>query len=77
MSLKTRIRGYTAWVNLRLKPYDQLINNVTMDILAGTNLKYLLHSLTGRELKRLESCDGYVSLLLGGGGGGGIIDFLK
>ena len=58
MSLKTRIRGFTAWVNLRLRPFDQLLNNVLMDLLTGTNMKLLLESLTGRALRRLDSMDG-------------------
>ncbi|XP_013397902.1 uncharacterized protein LOC106164510 [Lingula anatina] len=58
MSLKTRIHGFTAWVNLRLKPYDILMNNVIMDLLTGTNLKLLVESMTGREMKNVKSFDG-------------------
>ncbi|KAK7491465.1 hypothetical protein BaRGS_00017294 [Batillaria attramentaria] len=58
MSMRTRIRGFTAWVNLRLMPYNQLMNNVLMDLLSGTSMKYLVESITGRDLKRLESMDG-------------------
>ncbi|KAK3101728.1 hypothetical protein FSP39_005894 [Pinctada imbricata] len=57
MSLRTRIRGYTAWVNLRLVPFDMLLNNVLMDLLSGTHMKYLIESLTGNDIKRLESFD--------------------
>ena len=57
MSMRTRIRGMTAWVNLRLMPYNQLMNNVLMDLLSGTSMKYLIESMTGRDLKRLESMD--------------------
>lgn len=56
--MRTRIRGMTAWVNLRLMPYNQLMNNVLMDLLSGTSMKYLIESLTGRNLKQLESMDG-------------------
>ena len=56
--MRTRIRGLTAWVNLRLMPYNQLMNNVLMDLLSGTSMKYLVESITGRDLKRLESMDG-------------------
>ncbi|XP_076450581.1 uncharacterized protein LOC143286742 [Babylonia areolata] len=58
MSMRTRIRGLTAWVNLRLMPYNQLMNNVLMDLLSGTSMKYLVESITGRDLRRLESMDG-------------------
>lgn len=59
MSLRTRIRGFTSWVNLRLLGYDHLMNNVIMDLLTGTNMKYLIQSITGRDLKRLQSFDEY------------------
>lgn len=58
MSMRTRIRGMTAWVNLRLMPYNQLMSNVLMDMLSGTGMKYLIESITGRELGRLDSMDG-------------------
>ncbi|XP_041366840.1 uncharacterized protein LOC121381572 [Gigantopelta aegis] len=58
MSLKTRIRGFTAWVNLRLIPYNHLLNNVIMDLLTGTSMKYLVESITGRDFTKLESFDG-------------------
>uniref|UniRef100_K1PBN7 Uncharacterized protein n=1 Tax=Magallana gigas TaxID=29159 RepID=K1PBN7_MAGGI len=57
MSLRTRIKGFTAWVNLRLMPYDHLLNNVLMDLLSGTHMKYLVESITGYDIKRLESMD--------------------
>ncbi|KAI0208353.1 hypothetical protein LSAT2_006967 [Lamellibrachia satsuma] len=60
MSLRTHIHGFTAWVNLRLKPSDQLMNNVLMDLLRGTSMKLLLHSLTGSEIARLQSFDNKV-----------------
>lgn len=58
MSLRTRIRGFTAWVNMRLLPYSQLLSNVLMDLLTGTNMKLLIESITGRELQHLQSFDG-------------------
>ncbi|KAL4225170.1 hypothetical protein ACF0H5_015862 [Mactra antiquata] len=58
MSLRTRINGFTAWVNLRLTPYNQLLSNVLMDLLTGTHMKYLLESFTGSHLKGLENMDG-------------------
>ena len=57
-SLRTRVRGFTAWVNLRLMPYDQLMNNVIMDLLTGTNMKYLMESMTGTTIGRFDSFDG-------------------
>ena len=60
MSLRTKIRGFTAWINLRLMPYDQLLNNVLMDLLTGTNMKLLLESMTGRPMRRLDTMDGYL-----------------
>lgn len=57
MSLRTRIKGFTAWVNLRLMSYDHLLNNVLMDLLTGTHIKYLVESITGYDIKRLESMD--------------------
>ncbi|XP_060080381.1 uncharacterized protein LOC132559772 [Ylistrum balloti] len=57
MSMRTKINGYTAWVNLRLMPYDHLLNNALMDLLTGTHMKFLLESITGRDIKRLESFD--------------------
>ena len=58
MSLRTKINGFTAWVNLRLTPYNQLLNNVLMDLLSGTHMKFFVESFTGRDLKRLENLDG-------------------
>ncbi|XP_052800686.1 uncharacterized protein LOC128231667 isoform X4 [Mya arenaria] len=58
MSMRTKINGFTAWVNLRLTPYNQLLNNVLMDLLNGTHMKYFVESFTGRNLKRLENMDG-------------------
>lgn len=57
MSLKTKIRGYTSWVNLRLKPYDKLMNNVLMDLMTGTNLKHLVESLIGKSPSNVDSFD--------------------
>ncbi|XP_071956727.1 uncharacterized protein [Antedon mediterranea] len=58
MSLRTKINGFTAWVNFRLQSYDHLLNNVIMDLLKGTNLKMLIQSLTGVDNKKLKSFDG-------------------
>ncbi|XP_071830490.1 uncharacterized protein [Apostichopus japonicus] len=58
MSLRTKVNGITAWVNLRLKGYDLLLNNVLMDLMKGTNVKMLIQSLTGIDNKKLQSFDG-------------------
>nr|XP_054761374.1 uncharacterized protein LOC129267773 [Lytechinus pictus] len=58
MSLRTRMNGFTAWVNLRLNKYDMLLKNVLMDLLGGTNMKMLLQSMTGIDNKKLQSFDG-------------------
>ncbi|XP_070560695.1 uncharacterized protein [Ptychodera flava] len=57
MSMRTKINGFTAWVNLRLMPYNLLMSNVLMDLLKGTNMKMLIESLTGIENKRIQSFD--------------------
>jgi len=44
MSLRTRINGFTAWVNLRLVPYDTLLTNVLTDLTKGVHIQQLLHS---------------------------------
>lgn len=62
MSLRTKIRSFTAWVNMRLMSYDQLLNNCLMDLLTGTHMKYLIESMTGTNIKRLESFDGQLLL---------------
>lgn len=43
-SLRTRIKGFTAWVNLRLAPSGVFLNNVLEDLLKGKNMKILLES---------------------------------
>ncbi|KAL9965900.1 hypothetical protein ACROYT_G029758 [Oculina patagonica] len=58
MSLRTRINGFTAWVNLRLSPSGHFMHNILTDLLKGYNMKVLLESLTGRPLEKLQSFDG-------------------
>ncbi|CAB3979397.1 hypothetical protein pdam_00015502 [Paramuricea clavata] len=57
-SLRTRINGFTAWINLRLAPSGVFMHNVLEDILKGKNMKILLESMTGKPLKKLQSFDG-------------------
>ncbi|KAJ7381794.1 hypothetical protein OS493_038975 [Desmophyllum pertusum] len=42
MSLRTRINGFTAWVNLRLTPSGHFMHNILTDLLKGYNMKVLL-----------------------------------
>ncbi|XP_028403348.1 uncharacterized protein LOC114526043 isoform X2 [Dendronephthya gigantea] len=57
-SLRTRINGFTAWVNVRLSPSGIFLHNVLEDLLKGKNMKILLESMTGKPLKKLQSFDG-------------------
>lgn len=58
MSLRTRVNGFTAWINLRLREYDASLSNVMLDLMNGTNLKTLVESMTGREINNVQSFDG-------------------
>lgn len=55
MTIKTRIHGYTAWINMRLTPFEQSLANVLMDLLRGTNMKYLVQSYTGEKNDKFQS----------------------
>ena len=55
MTIRARTHGYTGWVNMRLTPYEQSLNNIIMDILRGTNMKYLLQSYTGQKNEKFQS----------------------
>lgn len=57
-NLTTRIKGFTAWVNLRLAPSGVFTHNILEDILKGKNMKILLESMTGKPFKKLQSFDG-------------------
>lgn len=60
MSLRTRVNGFTAWINLRMREYNVSVNNVMLDLMSGTNLKTLIESMTGRDMANLQSFEGYV-----------------
>jgi hypothetical protein len=60
MSLRSKTHGYTAWVNMRLLPYNHSLNNVLMDLLQGTNMKYLIESMTGHDWNKLDTFDKFV-----------------
>ena len=60
MSLRSKTHGYTAWVNMRLLPYNQSLNNVLMDLLQGTNMKYLIESMTGHNWNKLDTFEKFV-----------------
>lgn len=57
MSLRTRINGFTAWVNLRLASTGNFMHNILTDLLKGYTMKVLLESMTGRPLEKLQSFD--------------------
>nr|XP_026689433.1 uncharacterized protein LOC100182602 isoform X2 [Ciona intestinalis] len=58
MSLRTRINGFTAWINLRLVPYGSELANVLVDLTKGSHVQQLLHSMTGKTMKKLQSFEG-------------------
>ncbi|XP_067933694.1 uncharacterized protein [Watersipora subatra] len=58
MSLRTRVNGFTAWVNLRMREYNVSLSNVMLDLMNGTNLKTLVESMTGRDMANVQSFDG-------------------
>ncbi|CAN0423803.1 unnamed protein product [Lampetra fluviatilis] len=58
MSLSTRIRGYTAWANLRMEASGCYVSNVLAELFTGTNLRALLLSLAGHAPQRLQGLDG-------------------
>lgn len=58
MSLRGRINGFTAWVNLRLSESGNMMNSVVSDLLKGTHMKLLIESITGHDFRRLQSYDG-------------------
>lgn len=60
MSMRTRINGFTAWINLRMREFEVDLSDVLVDLMKGTNLKILIESMTGRELATVQSFDGSV-----------------
>lgn len=65
MSLRTRIRGFTHWVNLRLQggPRNVVLTSVVSGILEGTTLVDLIQSLSGCTCEKLGSFDQYDPLI--------------
>ena len=63
MTIRARTHGYTGWINMRLTPYEQSLNNIIMDILRGTNMKYLLQSYTGQKNDKFQSFEKYYFLM--------------
>ena len=57
MTLRGKIHGYTAWVNMRLLPYNHALSNVIVDLLQGTNIKVLIEILTGHQWEKLQSLE--------------------
>ena len=59
MTIRARIHGYTGWINMRLAPFNRSLSNVLMDLLRGTNMKYLLESYTGVKNDKFQSLEKY------------------
>lgn len=59
MTIRARIHGYTGWINMRLIPFDHSLSNVLIDLLQGTNMKYLLESYTGQINDKFQSFEKY------------------
>ena len=61
MSLRTKLRGFTLWVNLRLQgPSPGLVlSNVVSELTRGTNLRDLLESITGCQCQKVDNFDKY------------------
>ncbi|EDV28638.1 uncharacterized protein TRIADDRAFT_51756 [Trichoplax adhaerens] len=53
--LRCRLNGFSAWINVRLQPYEHQINNALTDLMKGTNLHTFLLSLTGRKPRKIKS----------------------
>lgn len=51
----SRIHGFTSWINMRLMPFEQGLNNILTDLMKGTNMKMLLESVTGSTPDRIQS----------------------
>jgi hypothetical protein len=46
---------------MRLNPFEQSLSNILMDLLRGTNMKYLLESFTGENNEKIQSLEKYNS----------------
>ncbi|CAF0870949.1 unnamed protein product [Rotaria sordida] len=51
----SRIHGFTSWINMRLMPFEQGLNNILTDLMKGTNMKMLLQSVTGTTTEKIQS----------------------
>lgn len=51
----SRIHGFTSWINMRLLPFEQGLNNILLDLMKGTNMKMLLQSVTGTTTEKIQS----------------------
>jgi hypothetical protein len=63
LNQKFKERGFTAWTNMRLTPFDMHLNNVLDEILTGTNMKYLMQSVTGAKDDKFLTLDKYSTKL--------------
>lgn len=59
--MRTRVNGFTAWVNLRMREFGVSLADVLVDIMSGTNLKVLVESIIGKEIANVQSFDGLES----------------
>lgn len=59
MNQKFKERGFIAWINMRLTPFDMHLTNILEEILAATNLKYLMQSITGVKDDKFVTLDKY------------------
>jgi hypothetical protein len=51
----SRVHGFTSWINMRLMPFDEALNNILTDLMKGTNMKMLLQSVTGTTWEKIQS----------------------
>ena len=42
--IRCRLNGFSAWINVRLQPYDHQVNNALTDLMKGTNMHTFLWS---------------------------------
>ena len=56
----TKTHGFTAWVNMRLTPFDLQLSDVFEELLNGSNMRSLVQSYTGNKDEKNNSLDGYI-----------------
>ncbi len=53
-----KIHGFTAWLNMRLTPYDLLTSDILNELFTGANMKFLIQSFTGTKDEKFSTFDG-------------------